>query len=40
MSGITIVEEVTRLEENATIGPSKLELPADVVFTEVTIPGK
>lgn len=40
MAGMTVVEEVTKLEENVSIPSSKLELPTDVVFTEVKIPGK
>lgn len=40
MTGITVVEEVKKLEENADIPASKFELPKDVNFQELKMPGK
>lgn len=40
MSGFTVVEEVTKLDENATITAEKFELPKDVTWQEIKMPGK
>lgn len=39
-AGFTVVEEVTKLEENVTIAAEKLDLPKNVTWQEIKMPGK
>ena len=40
MMDVTTKEEVTKLEENASISQDKFIVPSDITFTEIKMPGE
>lgn len=40
VSGMQVISEVTELDENASVPASAFEVPADITFTEMKMPGK